>query len=157
MVEIRVARPNEASAISELAINSKAYWGYSFEFMQECKAELSHSSEQLKSSNCLYTVALIDQSIIGFYKLENIYQETVLLEALFIKPSMIGLGYGRKLYQHAKGTAADIGANFIAVQSDPNAENFYKSVGMTVTGKALSGSIEGRYLPTLISSTRSDL
>jgi GNAT superfamily N-acetyltransferase len=117
--------------------------------MESCKAELSHTPEQLVNEEYIYNVAVKNKSIIGFYKLENIQQDTILLEALFIEPSMIGQGIGRILYEHAKQYCADNGATYIEVQSDPNSESFYKAVGMSVTGKAQSGSIKGRYLPTL--------
>jgi hypothetical protein len=38
-VATRRARPNEAAVLSELALRSKAYWGYSDEFMEQCRAE----------------------------------------------------------------------------------------------------------------------
>ena len=156
MIEFRTAIPNEAKLLSELAISSKAHWGYSLEFMDACKDELSHTPKQLRNDEYIYKVAVKDESIIGFYKLENIHQHTILLEALFIEPSMIGHGIGRKLFEHAKQTGAKKGAEFIEVQSDPNSEGFYKSVGMKVTGKTQSGSIAGRYLPTLKSLIAND-
>ena len=156
MIDFRTAKQNEAKAISELAINSKAYWGYSSKFMDECKAELSHTPEQLINEEYIYNVAVKGESIVGFYKLVNILQETILLEALFIEPSMIGCGLGRNLYEHAKQVCSDKGAVYIEVQSDPNSEGFYKTVGMNVTGKAQSESIAGRYLPTLRALIRID-
>jgi GNAT superfamily N-acetyltransferase len=156
MIEFRTAKPSEAEKLYKLAIVSKAHWGYSSEFMEACKDELSHTPHQLASEEYIYNVAVKNESIIGFYKLENIHQETILLEALFVDPTVIGVGVGRKLYEHAKQVGADNGAEFIEVQSDPNAEGFYKSVGMKITGKEPSGSIEGRYLPTLKTSIRID-
>ena len=156
MVDFRKAKQNEAKVISELAINSKAHWGYSSKFMEECKAELSHTPEQLINDKYIYIVAVKGESIVGFYKLENILQETILLEALFIEASMIGCGLGRNLYEHAKQVCSDQGAVYIEVQSDPNSEGLYKTVGMNVTGKAQSGSIAGRYLPTLRALIRND-
>lgn len=149
MIEFRTAKLSEAEELSELAMVSKAHWGYSSEFMEACKSELSYTREQLANKESIYTVAVKNESIIGFYKLENIHQKTILLEALFINPSMIGMGVGRQLYEHAKQTCITNRAMFIEVQSDPNAEGFYKSVGMSVTGKQQSGSIEGRYLHIL--------
>lgn len=149
MIDFRKAKKNEAKVISELAINSKAHWGYSSKFMEECNAELTHTPGQLINEEYIYNVAVKDGTIVGFYKLDNILQETILLEALFIEPSLIGCGLGRNLYEHAKQACCDKGAEYLEVQSDPNAEGFYKNVGMKVTGKTQSGSIAGRYLPTL--------
>jgi len=149
MINFRKAKPNEANLISALAINSKAYWGYSIKFMEACKAELTHTPTELANEDYIYNVAVKGQSIIGFYKLEDICQDTIILEALFINPSMIGSGLGRALYEHAKQACLVKGALYIEVQSDPNAEGFYKALGLNVTGKTQSGSIAGRFLPTL--------
>ena len=152
MFDFWLAEPNEAQFLSELALRSKAHWGYSLEFMEACKSELSHTPEQLQNDKYIYNVIIKGGIIIGFYKLENILQETVILEALFLEPSEISFGFGRKIFEHAKSVAAEQGGRFIEVQSDPYAEDFYKSVGMKVIGKTESGSIIGRYLPILIAS-----
>lgn len=40
-VAIRVARADEHADISELALRSKSYWGYSKEFLDACRDELT--------------------------------------------------------------------------------------------------------------------
>ncbi len=40
---IRPVDASEAAIISELAMRSKAHWGYSPEFVEACRAELSHT------------------------------------------------------------------------------------------------------------------
>jgi hypothetical protein len=37
---IREAVSSEAALLSALAMRSKAYWGYSSDFMEKCRAEL---------------------------------------------------------------------------------------------------------------------
>ena len=37
---IRRARPEEAGALSDLAIRSKGHWGYDVAFLASCRAEL---------------------------------------------------------------------------------------------------------------------
>ena len=42
---IRAARSDEAGLLSEIAFRSKAYWGYSEEFMVSCREELTVTAE----------------------------------------------------------------------------------------------------------------
>ena len=149
MLEIRKVNPLEAGLISKLAIRSKAYWGYDEEFMNSCIDELSHSEEQISDDKYRYYLAENDGEVLGFYKLENLYQDTILLEALFIDTSAIGSGVGRALFEHAKKTAKECGGTCLEAQSDPYAEPFYLAMGARVTGRKESGSIAGRYLPMI--------
>ena len=149
MIEIRKVDPLESELISALAIRSKAYWGYDKEFMDSCVDELSHSIEQISDENSRYYLAEKDGEVLGFYKLENLHHDTVLLEALFIDTSAIGGGIGRALFEHAKETAKIYGGTSLEAQSDPYAERFYLAMGAKVTGRKESGSIPGRFLPMI--------
>lgn len=40
-VSIRPATPDEALAITRVALRSKAYWGYSTDFMESARSELT--------------------------------------------------------------------------------------------------------------------
>ena len=75
----------ESEFLSNLALRSKAYWGYSQEFIDACRRELSYSEEDIQ--NNLFFVAEIDNSILGFYGLRRIFGIEMELEALFIEPS----------------------------------------------------------------------
>jgi len=148
MLTFEKALPAKAQIISALAIKSKAHWGYNAEFMSACIEELSYSSEDIKNENNSFFTLRKDEEIIGFYKLENLANEEILLEALFIEPREIGNGYGKALFEHAKSNAINHGATVLILQSDPNAEGFYQAQGMHVIGKEASESIPGRYLTT---------
>ncbi|NQY35986.1 MAG: hypothetical protein HRT37_13640 [Alteromonadaceae bacterium] len=84
MFEIRKVNSSEAKLISELAIKSKAHWGYNKEFMDSCVDELSHSKEQVSDDRCRYYLAQENDDVLGFYNLENLHHEAILLEALSI-------------------------------------------------------------------------
>jgi len=86
-MKIRVVHSYEAQLISELAIRSKAHWGYDEKFMNSCVEELSHSEEEILDDSFLYYLAEENGDLLGFYKLENLNGDTVLLEALFIDPA----------------------------------------------------------------------
>lgn len=145
---IRAARVEEAQLLSELALRSKAHWGYSPAFIETCRAELSYSPEQMASKQMRFFVLERAASVVGFYALRRQDGETMELEALFVEPKFIGQGFGRALMEHAKSIASGMGAIQIIIQGDPNAEGFYVTAGGVLTGRKESGSIPGRFLPT---------
>jgi len=146
-VKLRPARTDEAVRLSELALRSKGYWGYSQEFLDACREELGYSSQDIRDGT--FIAAEIDGEIIGFYALELRSPIQIELEALFVEPAFIGRGYGRGLMDHAKATAARMGAETMVIQGDPNAEAFYRAAGARCVGSKESASIPGRMLPLL--------
>ncbi len=146
---LRPASPLEADLLSELAMCSKAHWGYSPEFMAACREELRVTSEKIASSRFFYTVAEKQRIVIGFCALESLSGDEFELEALFVAPDHIGTGVGRKLMDHAKTQVRVLGGRSIFIGADPNAEKFYLKAGAVLTGKHESQSIPGRFLPTL--------
>jgi GNAT superfamily N-acetyltransferase len=145
--KIRRALQGEAGAISSLAIRSKAHWGYSSEFLDACREELSYSEAQVASTAYEFWVCDDARKIIGFYALELMGPEEAELEALFVEPNMIGRGFGQALIEHAKDRAATLGIRQITIQGDPNAVSFYEAAGGVRDGQRESASIPGRFLP----------
>lgn len=144
-MNFREARAGEAGVLSDIAFRSKAYWGYSEDFMRACRAELTYSARDLE---CMYFALVEDPDIVGFYALDRVSADEVELEALFVVPEAIGRGYGRVLVAHARLSARAMGASSIVIQGDPNAEPFYLAMGAVATGERESHSIPGRFLPT---------
>lgn len=54
---IRPAKPDEAAVISELAIRSKAHWGYGRKFIDACRSELTYQPRQIQCEGCFFMVA----------------------------------------------------------------------------------------------------
>lgn len=144
---IRLAKPDEAELLSALASRSKAYWGYTDDFMAACRDELSYTAEQLIAPQYAFYVCSIDECIVGFYALLQLTADTVELEALFVEPSHIGHGFGRQLIKHAKDSARRNGASSLVIQGDPNARDFYLAADAVHSGSRESKSISGRQLP----------
>ncbi len=151
-VTIRPAIGSGARTLSDLAVRSKAHWGYSPEFMEECRAELTYSAEQIDAPEFVFTVAELSGRLVGFYALERLSTSNFDLTALFVEPDVIGAGIGRMLMRHAIEIAANEGASDIVIQSDPHAREFYERVGARYDGETESDSIQGRFLPNLIIS-----
>ncbi|MEM7054551.1 MAG: GNAT family N-acetyltransferase, partial [Pseudomonadota bacterium] len=99
---IRPARASEAVLLSELAVRSKAYWGYSTAFMDACREELSVSAYDISNSSREYEVCEVNASVVGYFAIEPISKSEYELQALFVEPLHIGCGYGRILIEQAK-------------------------------------------------------
>ncbi|MCC5809653.1 MAG: GNAT family N-acetyltransferase [Ectothiorhodospiraceae bacterium] len=146
-ITLRSAQAGESGLLSELACRSKAYWGYSREFMEACRKELSESESGLFGPSRYCTVAEFNGTVVGYYALQSLAPDECELEALFVEPRHIGQGIGRALIEHAKSRARRNGARFMVIQADPNAVKFYLAAGGVQVGERESGSIPGRYLP----------
>jgi GNAT superfamily N-acetyltransferase len=138
---------NEADRLSDIATESKGYWGYSAAFMEACRGELSVSTDNLADENFRYYVAELQGRPTGFYGLERLSSDEYELEASFVLPANIGHGVGRQLMEHALAEVAAEGGKHLIIQGDRNAERFYLSVGAQKAGRRESKSIPGRYLP----------
>ena len=141
---IRKALQTESLLLSEIALASKAYWGYSEEFMLACRDELNVTTDKLSSETFTYYVCESTAEVIGYYALEKLNPKEAELEALFVKPRYIGTGVGRSLMDHALNYAKSCGFNTLKILSDPNAEKFYLASGAVREGEVESESIEGR-------------
>jgi len=148
MIQIRKAHKNEAGTLSHIAMSSKAYWGYSEEFMEACRKELLVTEDMIEINSSYYAVAEDQGDIVGFYSLNDVTNSNIELSLLFVGPNHIGSGIGRVLIEHAKNYSKEAGGATLYFQGDPNAEGFYRAVGAMLTGKRESSSIPGRFLPT---------
>lgn len=144
---LRPARPEDARFLSALAFRSKGHWGYTPEFMEACRAELSVAEADFADPCRHYVVAESDRTIVGYYALERLSPEECELDALFLEPDWIGHGIGRGLMEHAKAHARSWGSRSMLIQGDPNASAFYLAAGGIQIGERASDSIPGRYLP----------
>jgi len=103
---IRPARAEEASALTELAMRSKAHWGYDDEFLAACRDELTIRAEHAPRID----VAELDGRVVGMVRLEL---ET--LEDLFVEPDAIGTGVGAALFRHV---ARSVGPDRVSLITD---------------------------------------
>lgn len=142
-ISIRSARCGEAGFLSELALRSKAHWGYDAEFLASCRAELTLTDAELGTRRT--TVAERAGDIVGFTTLEGEPPQGV-LGMMFVDPCAIGKGIGRLLFTHAVETAQALGFTRFTIDADPNAEPFYEAMGGVAVGRVPSGSIPGRTL-----------
>lgn len=147
MVSIRPATPDEAAAITAVAMHSKAYWGYSANFMENARPELTLTPEFIQGNPTF--VIVVDNRVMGFYSLMDLGSGVVDLYYLFVAPEVIGDGYGRQLWSHAYELSKAQGFREMVVEADPNAEGFYANMGMVRYSEHESSVEKGRMLPLL--------
>ena len=147
-LNIRLARPAEAPAITSLAFRSKASNGYDAAFIAACRAELTFDARTFARGETWLCEDGMGR-LLGFFYL-RLEDETAEVYALFVEPDCKGLGVGRALWDKLEARAAALGARRIGTDSDPAAVPFYLRMGLRPAGEAPSGSIPGRMLPRLI-------
>jgi len=152
-MQLRRAHPREAPLLSELALRSKAVWGYPADFLDACRAELTYRSETIADARSTFIVAEREPEIVGFHAMRSLDGSTFELEALFVEPSRIGEGIGRALIEDARRRVRDAGGSRLVIQGDPHATGFYLACGAIRTGERESASLPGRWLPLFILST----
>ncbi len=146
-ISIQSALASQARILTELALRSKAHWGYGSEFIDACRDELTITSAKIRESGYHCFVASVGYQIVGFAALERNSETVWELNALFVEPGEIGKGIGSALMEHAMTLALHMGGIELVIQSDPHAESFYIAAGAERTGNKESVSIPGRMLP----------
>ncbi len=140
----RMARPDEAAALTALCLRSKASNGYDAAFMAACAAELTVTPGEIAEG--LFWVAG-DAPPLGCAQL--------ILDArggagevarVFVDPECQGRGIGRALWGRVLAEARAQGLRRLHLDADPFAEEFYRRLGFRETGRSPSGSIPGRTL-----------
>ena len=151
VADIRRATVSEAAGLTDLALRSKAQWGYDAAFMTACVEEMTVRPEHIRTGEVWVVGGRTGP--IGMYELvidpDGEPAGTCQVRMFFIEPDRIGTGLGRRLWSHLEARARALGLTAIAVDSDPNAEGFYRKMGCQRVGEAPSGSVPGRMLPYL--------
>jgi GNAT superfamily N-acetyltransferase len=142
-LRIRPARPDEAEALTALALRSKASNGYDAAFMAACRDELTVRFGEGR------TIRLAQDRtgrLAGFFTL-CCGGGAAEVDAFFVDPAAKRSGVGRMLWRDLERQALVHGARTVMLDADPQAVPFYRAMGLRVTGRAASGSIPGRFLP----------
>ena len=146
---LRLAKPEDAEALTALAIAAKSHWGYSDAFMAAAHAELAISPADI-ASRPFIVAELLEQETqpVAVYCVGGSPPKGE-LSLLWVRPGMMGLGLGRMLWQDMLTRSAERGFTEISVHADPNAEGFYVRMGAEKIGERESDSIPGRMLPLM--------
>jgi predicted N-acetyltransferase YhbS len=148
---IRRARPEEAVQLTELAMRSKAHWGYDAAFMRAAVPDMTIAPEMLEEATAFVAEDGAGE-VAGFYVLaveEEDEEEVPTLRDLWVEPRAIGTGLGAALWRHMIDQARLLGYRTVRIVSEPNAEGFYRKMGARRVGEIASRVVEGRMLPLM--------
>lgn len=140
------AENTDAQELTRLTIQSKSYWEYSVEQIENWREDLTITPHYI-DKNQVYKL-IHNEQLVGFYAYQPVSKTDVKLNFLFVAPASIGKGYGKVLMTDFLQRIKTLAYKKAQLDADPNAEAFYKSQGFRVIGK-LKSSIEGRFLPIM--------
>ena len=89
-----------------------------------------------------------ENNILGYYAYAKLDDNVIKLDNLFIRPSVIGKGLGKKLMIDLFERIQNMEFDRLVLDSDPNAQQFYSKLGFKVIGK-METSIKNRFLPIM--------
>ena len=136
----------DSELLTNIALISKAYWGYSKDLIENWRNDLTVTSKIIEEM-MVYKFIQKNKTA-GFYVLNPPKGKTIELEMLFVLPEFIGKGIGKNLLLHALEKARELNTVSITLLADPNAMSFYKSQGFVIIDKKES-SIPNRFLPMM--------
>jgi GNAT superfamily N-acetyltransferase len=131
-VIIRRSSPEEATTLTQIALDAKRHWGYPEHWIKHWESDLTISSDFIRD-NHVY-VAEEDGDIRGFYAL-CLAGRKAELEHMWVKPDCIGTGVGKELFLDAMERAAALDVSHVEISSDPNAAGFYRRMGAEQIGE----------------------
>ena len=145
---IEKAQPEQHDQLTAIAQAAKRHWGYPEHWIEAWKEALIITPAFI-ADNTVFVERNGDQRA-GFYALLGSGSQ-ITLEHMWVLPAYMGTGVGKRLFTHAVEYAASIGATTIQIESDPNAEGFYKRMGARRVGE-VTVELDGqpRVLPLLI-------
>ncbi len=146
MINFKKATPDQADALTKLAICSKKHWGYDEEILDQMKDYLSVPVTRIENE-IVYTMYK-DDDLIGFFSLTH-QDRKECLEDFFLLPNYIGKGYGKKMWRYMLEVAANNFIMNIHFESEPLAEGFYEKMGAVKIGERVSHVSENRKLPIM--------
>ncbi len=147
-LRLRVARPADAEAITQLTLRAKAHWGYDETFLALVGPALTCTAADLGIATERVEVLEADGRLLGFFRLRRL-TELAFLEDLFVDPGAMGQGLGRRLFLRAAEVAREWGYGVLEFESDPYAERFYLRLGCERVAMSPSALVPGRSIPLM--------
>ena len=95
--------PEEADALTQIALSAKAHWGYPERWMEIWTPQLTFSPEYF-DENESWVQKLIMKSQLHFYTLQD-EDGNAWIENLWVLPEYMGQGVGKRLFLHATDLA----------------------------------------------------
>ena len=141
MVMIRPARPQDAQALTDLAVRSEAHWGQDADFMDTFRRVYAVTPAFIERNTAF--VAEDARGLAGFYALVP-EEDAVSLEYLYLDPGRLGEGLGRTLWQHMAAHCRTQAIREVRLVCGPEPRAFYLKMGAVETGEIESLVRPGR-------------
>jgi len=125
-VTIRVPAPDEGGRLKEIAVASKASWGYELDKVKEWADRGDFSPGGLAKLTVF--VAQAAERTIGWCSLDP-RGEVWWLADLWVEPEWIRKGVGSRLFRHGARHARRAGAKRLEWEAEPNSIGFYEKMG----------------------------
>jgi len=138
------AEVKHAELLRDTLIESKGFWGYSQEQLEEWRSNLKFDEEYIARN----TVKLIlnDEELIGFFAI--VKGDSNELDHLWLLPKAIGKGFGNLVFEQILFECSALEISSFYIISDPDAEGFYLKKGALKVGEVYSEP-QKRMLPKL--------
>lgn len=149
-ITIELASVLDCELLTQTAITSKQYWGYSDTLIEQWKDQLTITEESFANSTIFK--CFNEGEYIGFFAVKE-KKDYMQLDHLWLLPSHIKKGYGAQIMNRVKEYAHQRGSRYIEVYADPNSNGYYEKQGGQVIHQILT-CVPGRmmniyYLPVV--------
>lgn len=131
-VTIRPAQPDEAPALSAIAVQAKSHWGYTTAQMARWQPEFLTITPDYIAANQVWVAVVDAAALAGFAAIRPAGDEAE-LDHLWVLPDYMGQGIGGGLFRHVAAHVHDF-----VFTSDPHADVFYRKMGAYQIGEQYS-------------------
>ncbi|GAB5467327.1 MAG: hypothetical protein Kilf2KO_03570 [Rhodospirillales bacterium] len=146
---LRPATGADCESLTALSLAAKAVWGYSADFLQITRDDMTVTPERLAEE----AVLLIERAGVPLALVavasEESAPDAAEITMAFVATDAQGQGFGALLLREAIALCRAAGTRRLIVVSDPNAEGFYRRMGFAPEGLHRSEYIPDRTLPRL--------
>jgi len=142
-ISFNQATASQANELSDLAIESKGYWGYSDEQLNLWRKDLRIEKDYIEKH--IVQTILLDNELVGFFAIKTAER---LLDHFWLLPVAIGKGIGKAAFEKIKQLCSRNRIEDFTIISDPDAEGFYLKQGAVKIGE-IESIPQKRMLPKL--------
>lgn len=153
IVAVSRGSEDDAGRLTEIAFAAKRHWGYPEDWIQRWRAALTITPDCLAANPTFVARCGGDDGkgeIMGFGAVRFTPGGEAWIDHLWVYPSAMGFGIGRKLFEACETEARRVGASRLKIEADPHAEGFYRRMGASTLGRE-PAFMDGqeRYLPLM--------
>jgi Acetyltransferase (GNAT) domain len=152
-MRVRAAVQEDGPILTDLRRRSKAYWGYSTDWVRAAEGEVFVPTGSDNAVHRMYVLEM-QNLIVGFYSLIRHNIVEIELDDFFVDMPLIGKGFGKMLWLDATRRSIELGHQQLRIIADPNAESFYLKQGATRLSENISRMDPNRILPVLVYDLR---